>query len=84
MDRFGNGLHDATLHRLFPEIPVEPAEVRPARSGRAGKRRAPESSAVGKGHRERLRDRLFEGGPDALLDHELVEYLLALSIKRVN
>ncbi|HEX8301418.1 RadC family protein [Sphingomonas sp.] len=34
------------------------------------------------GHRERLRKRLFEGGPDALLDHELIEYLLALAIPR--
>ena len=34
------------------------------------------------GHRARLRQRLFEGGPDALLDHELVEYLLALAIPR--
>jgi DNA repair protein RadC len=34
------------------------------------------------GHRARLRKRLFEGGPDALLDHELVEYLLALAIPR--
>jgi DNA repair protein RadC len=36
----------------------------------------------GSGHRSRLRKRLFEGGPDALLDHELVEYLLALAIPR--
>lgn len=36
----------------------------------------------GSGHRERLRKRLFEGGPDALLDHELVEYLLALALPR--
>src|SRR3546814_226186 len=36
----------------------------------------------GAGHRERLRRRLFEGGPDALLDHELVEYLLALALPR--
>src|SRR3954468_677696 len=36
----------------------------------------------GKGHRARLRARLFEGGPDALLDHELVEYLLGLAILR--
>jgi len=35
-----------------------------------------------KGHRERLRKRLFEGGPEALLDHELIEYLLALAIPR--
>ena len=34
------------------------------------------------GHRARLRRRLFEGGSDALLDHELVEYLLALAIPR--
>lgn len=34
------------------------------------------------GHRARLRKRLFEGGPKALLDHELVEYLLALTIPR--
>lgn len=34
------------------------------------------------GHRARLRDRLFAGGDTALLDHELVEYLLALAIPR--
>ncbi len=34
------------------------------------------------GHRARLRKRLFEGGPKALLDHELVEYLLTLAIPR--
>jgi len=34
------------------------------------------------GHRARLRKRLFEGGPDALLDHELVEYLLGLALPR--
>lgn len=38
----------------------------------------------GAGHRARLRERLFEGGPDALLDHELVEYLLALALPRRN
>ena len=34
------------------------------------------------GHRARLRARLFDGGGKALLDHELVEYLLALAIPR--
>jgi DNA repair protein RadC len=34
------------------------------------------------GHRARLRQRLFEGGGRGLLDHELVEYLLALAIPR--
>jgi len=41
-----------------------------------------DASPDGAGHRARLRARLFEGGPDALLDHELVEYLLALAIPR--
>ena len=36
----------------------------------------------GTGHRARLRKRLIEGGHEALLDHELVEYLLALAIPR--
>ena len=34
------------------------------------------------GHRARLRRRLATGGGDALLDHELIEYLLALAIPR--
>lgn len=34
------------------------------------------------GHRARLRQRLLRGGPEALLDHELIEYLLALAIPR--
>ena len=41
-----------------------------------------ERSIDGSGHRARLRRRLFEGGADALLDHELVEYLLALALPR--
>jgi DNA repair protein RadC len=34
------------------------------------------------GHRARLRRRLIDGGADALLDHELIEYLLALVTPR--
>ena len=34
------------------------------------------------GHRGRLRQRLIDGGGDGLLDHELIEYLLALVIRR--
>lgn len=34
------------------------------------------------GHRARLRQRLAETGGDGLLDHELIEYLLALAIPR--
>jgi len=34
------------------------------------------------GHRGRLRQRLADGGVEALLDHEIIEYLLALAIPR--
>jgi DNA repair protein RadC len=34
------------------------------------------------GHRARLRQRLFEGRDGALLDHELIEYLLTLAVPR--
>jgi len=36
------------------------------------------------GHRARLRKRLLEGGPQGFHDYELVEYLLALTIPRVD
>jgi DNA repair protein RadC len=39
-------------------------------------------SLDGSGHRARLRKRLFEGGPEALLEHELIEYLLTLALPR--
>jgi DNA repair protein RadC len=42
----------------------------------------PDSADNSAGHRGRLRQRLFDGGGKALLDHELVEYLLALAIPR--
>lgn len=38
----------------------------------------------GEGHRERLRERLLDNGGDALLDHELVEFLLMLAIPRID
>ena len=36
------------------------------------------------GHRARLRQRLLEAGPDGFHDYELIEYLLALTIPRVD
>ena len=41
-----------------------------------------DSGAGSTGHRARLRQRLFDEGGKSLLDHELVEYLLALAIPR--
>ncbi|WP_343343020.1 DNA repair protein RadC [Sphingomicrobium sp. XHP0239] len=34
------------------------------------------------GHRQRLRERFLESGEQALLDHELVEYLLTVTLRR--
>lgn len=34
------------------------------------------------GHRARLRKRMLEGGPEALADHELIEFLLMVAIPR--
>ena len=42
----------------------------------------PANPTDAKGHRARLRQRLIENGHDALLNHELVEYLLTLAIPR--
>ena len=36
------------------------------------------------GHRARLRKRLLAAGPDGFHDYELIEYLLALTIRRVD
>lgn len=36
------------------------------------------------GHRARLRERLFEAGARGFQDYELVEYLLALTIRRID
>jgi DNA repair protein RadC len=44
----------------------------------------PEEADDGKGHRERLRKRLIDGGGDALLEHELIELLLTYAIPRID
>jgi len=36
------------------------------------------------GHRARLRERLLGAGPEGFLDYELIEYLLALTVPRVD
>jgi DNA repair protein RadC len=49
--------------------------------GRASK---PDESKQASGHRGRLRRRLLDSGPQGFHDYELVEYLLALTIPRVD
>ena len=51
----------------------------PAKVERSSSDKAPHDAA---GHRARLRERLLNGDQTALLDHELIEYLLALAIPR--
>jgi DNA repair protein RadC len=46
--------------------------------------RKDKSEAGSGGHRARLRKRLLDSGPGGFLDYELVEYLLALTIPRVD
>ena len=66
------GLREAAL-ALFPEAPIANDNAK-----------LPGTVPVhdGIGHRERLRRRLIDGGPDSLHDHELVEFLLGLAIPR--
>ena len=45
------------------------------REGNAGKR-------AGAGHRARLRERLLKGGPEALADYEVLEYILFAAVRQ--
>ena len=89
MEQSGHELREAALlDRLMPAgaadlggLPTG-AEELPSRPGQEDAPRGREAAHHGQGHRERLRQRLIEGGPEALLEHELVEYLLGLSIRR--
>ena len=51
-------------------------EPMPFRHAEFSPGREPGSDFHGIGHRERLRDRLIEGGTDALADYEVLEFLL--------
>jgi DNA repair protein RadC len=48
-----------------------------------GRTTRPEEDSA-RGHRARLRQRLLEAGPEGFHDYELIEYLLALTIPRVD
>jgi DNA repair protein RadC len=53
------------------------------RGGMHGRVTKAEENGAG-GHRTRLRTRLLDAGPEGFHDYELVEYLLALTIPRVD
>lgn len=63
-------------------LPPDPLSPAPAPTPAPSPPVPAATGAPGAGHRARLRARLLGGGPDALHDHEIVEYLLALAIPR--
>jgi DNA repair protein RadC len=63
---------------LYPAHGTLPSSKRPA----SGKSRDESSVPHYAGHRQRLRERLFMAGPDALQDYELLELLLFAAIPR--
>ena len=92
MDKAAHELHEGVLPgRPIPIArtggDVDPRESNHRLSSSGGPPgasgvRGPAQALDQAGHRERLRQRLIEGGTEALLDHELVEYLLGLAIPR--
>jgi DNA repair protein RadC len=54
------------------------------RAGGARGQRPDDAANDAAGHRARLRKRLLDGGGDALADHEVIEYLLALGRPRID
>jgi DNA repair protein RadC len=66
-----------------PEVYQQLLGPPPARSGMDGHVSANQENDSA-GHRARLRKRLLDAGPEGFHDYELVEYLLALSIPRVD
>ncbi|MDT7933456.1 MAG: DNA repair protein RadC [Sphingomonadaceae bacterium] len=61
----------------YPQLFAEPVP----RRARSAHESAP-ASDLAQGHRERMRQRMLEGGGEAFLDYELLEYILALAIPR--
>ncbi|MEO6093867.1 MAG: DNA repair protein RadC [Novosphingobium sp.] len=61
-------------------MPDDPGLFDERGEGRGSHRVAP----AAEGHRARLRKRLLDGGTEALGDHELIEYLLALGRPRID
>ena len=66
---------------------MSPATIRqhmrdelPKAADNAGK--SPPSPHAGAGHRARLRERLVSGGPEALADYEVLEYLLFAGVRQ--
>jgi DNA repair protein RadC len=66
----------------FCQTPCSEGKIAEQGDAMASLREKPEN--YGEGHRDRLRERLLGKGGNALLDHELLEYLLTLAIPRID
>jgi DNA repair protein RadC len=66
------------FHEPAATAAILPFPIPPASAAR------PKGPHPGAGHRDRLRRRLIDAGPQALSDHELIECLLALAIPRID
>ncbi|HET6519186.1 MAG TPA: DNA repair protein RadC [Geminicoccaceae bacterium] len=77
----------ARLAAALPASPPPPAGAPPGR-GLSDTETPPFAAADSKphywGHRQRLRDRFLEAGPDALADYELLELLLFFAVPKVD
>jgi len=79
-----SGFDDAQSRRspdggAQPALPIAEAEAEPKR---ASKKNGKAAKPHYYGHRQRLRQRFMEGGPDALPDYELLELILFRAIPR--
>ncbi|MGQ0559056.1 MAG: RadC family protein [Sphingosinicella sp.] len=83
MERPSERLHEAALALVEVDTSSPAARPRPALELVPPAPAKPKAKE-GHGHRARLRRRLLEGGPDALAEHEIVEYLLALVVPRID
>ena len=81
-----HALREVPLGKLFPaaeaEKPPAPRKPRAKKTGSESEAKLDGNNPAG--HRARLRTRLLDGGPDALADHEVIEYLLMTAIPRCD
>lgn len=61
---------------------AEPSDLFAERPGKSEADSSPGGAHGAEGHRGRPRQRLLDGGAEALADHEVVEYLLMTAIPR--
>jgi DNA repair protein RadC len=79
----GNAITEQSTLRgkSLPKAEAGSAKAEHSGAGHSGAKHSGAGHS-GAGHRTRLRERLLNGGPDALADYELLEFLLFAGIRR--